>query len=111
MRIPPLRKALLFFSTLCSLLFLTGCDSSMMIINEVDEREANEIIVFLASKGIASDKSVAVSTAPGGAEGTIKYSISVDASQELMRWPSSTKMGCLGKKERPCSSFFLPQGS
>jgi type III secretion protein J len=62
-------------------LFLTGCESNMVIITGVDEREANEIIVFLASKGIPSEKMNAVSTAPGGIDNTPKFSIAVKPSQ------------------------------
>lgn len=44
----------LFF--LCVLLGLASCENNMVIVNDVEEREANEIVVFLASKGIAADK-------------------------------------------------------
>ncbi|MBI2809663.1 MAG: hypothetical protein HYX67_02370 [Candidatus Melainabacteria bacterium] len=53
----------------------------MMIVNDVGEREANEIIVFLASKGIRAEKTVSASAAPGGAEGATKWSISVESGK------------------------------
>lgn len=65
------------------LLFLTACNSKMTIINDVDERSANEILVFLASKGIVADKSVAAS-GEGAAVGGPKvplWNIDVEASQ------------------------------
>jgi type III secretion protein J len=52
----------------------------MFIINDVDEREANEIVVFLASKGIPAHKTASVSSAPGGVA-EAKYSISVEEGQ------------------------------
>lgn len=73
-----LRKLAFFFSLVVSLFFLTGCEQKTMIINDIDQREANEIVVFLASKGIAAEKVAGVSTAPGGTEGGTKYSISVE---------------------------------
>src|SRR5581483_8145639 len=76
-----LRKLALFFSLVVSLFFLTGCEPKMMIINDIDQREANEIVVFLASKGISSEKIAETSTAPGGTEGGTKYSISVEAGK------------------------------
>ena len=81
------RSLKVFFSLVLSLLLLTGCEHNMMIINDVDEREANEIVVFLASKGITASKVAFVSTAPGGTQGT-KYSIAVDAdhSTEAMAY-------------------------
>lgn len=51
----------------------------MIIVSDLDEREANEIIVFLASKGISAHKSPAASTGPGaGAGAAPKWTISVD---------------------------------
>ncbi|MES2345603.1 MAG: type III secretion inner membrane ring lipoprotein SctJ [Chlamydiota bacterium] len=56
-------KKLLVF---CLLLGLAACETNMIIVNDVEEREANEIIVFLASKGIAADKVPSPSTASAG---------------------------------------------
>ncbi len=69
------------FALILSLFFLVGCEHNMMIISDVNEREANEIIVFLAGKGIAAEKIATVSSAPGGSEGGTKYSIAVDAGR------------------------------
>lgn len=79
-------RVMCVFSLIFSLIFLTGCETNMMIINNVDEREANEIVVYLASKGIPAEKGPATSAAPGGAEGAPKYSISVppDKATEAM---------------------------
>lgn len=46
--------------------------------SNLEEREANEIIVFLASKGIASQKAQSASGGPGGGQGAVKWSIVVD---------------------------------
>jgi len=61
-----MRKILLCLVPL--LLVLCGCENKRVIVNNVEEREANEIIVFLASRGIAADK-MATKAAPGGAIG------------------------------------------
>jgi len=63
---------------LSALLLLAGCQKMSVIVTGVDEREANEMIVFLASKGIAASKSPFTSSAPGGAQGGSKWTISVD---------------------------------
>jgi type III secretion protein J len=61
---------------------LVGCENNMVILSNVDEREANEIVVFLASRGIPSDKMPAASTGPGGgADATPKFSIWVKPGQ------------------------------
>jgi type III secretion protein J len=65
------------FSLLFALFLLTGCDKNTAIVSNLEERQANEIIVFLASKGIPSSKSPSASSAPGGVQGATKWSISV----------------------------------
>ena len=82
----------------------------MMIINEVNEREANEIIVFLASKGISAEKSVAASTAPGGAEGAIKYSIAVDSGQATEAMAILNQNGLPRKKGTTLLDLFSATG-
>ena len=76
------RQFLLALCAMASLLFLCGCETNMVIINDVNEREANEIVVFLASKGIPAQKLPSPSTSPGGAmDSTPKWSISVPPDQ------------------------------
>ena len=107
-----LRKLTLFFSLVISLFFLTGCEQKMMIINDVDQREANEIVVFLASKGIAAEKVADVSTAPGGTETGAKYSISVESGRatDAMAILNQNVPDFPVKKERPCSRLFAGGG-
>ncbi len=64
-----------FFSAL--LLLLAGCETNRIIVNDVEEREANEIIVFLASKNIAAEKMPSPSAGPAGAIATPLWSIAV----------------------------------
>jgi len=53
---------------LFSLLLFVGCESSHTIVNNIDERQANEIVVFLSSYGITAQK--LPSTSGGGVGGT-----------------------------------------
>lgn len=69
------------FVVLCLLAFLTGCETPRTIVNNVPEREANEIIVFLASHGIHAEKQAASSSGPGGGTDTNLWSIAVDESK------------------------------
>lgn len=73
-------------SLLITLVLLAGCETHTVIVNDVGEREANEIVVFLASKGIPAAKTPSASSAPGGADTSIKWSIAVpeDQSTEAM---------------------------
>jgi type III secretion protein J len=62
-------------------IFLMGCESSQSIVNNVDEREANEIVVFLASKGIAAQKiQSSTSETPGGVA-SISFNIHVEKNK------------------------------
>jgi len=70
------------FSTFVCLFFLlalTGCGGNEAIVNNIGEREANEIVVYLASKGILAQK-VQAAGAEGGGTGPVEYNISVDSS-------------------------------
>jgi type III secretion protein J len=104
-------RLFILFSLLCSLLFLTSCETNMMIIHDVDEREANEIVVFLASKGISAQKSTATSSAPGGAiEGATKYDISVEEGQSTEAMAILNQNGLPRKKGTNLLDLFAKAG-
>lgn len=64
-----------------NLLFIfSGCHTQTTIINGISERDANEIIVILASKGIFAEKSPAASTGIGGT-GEQRWDVAVRPSQ------------------------------
>lgn len=72
----------LLFCLFGFVLFLAGCSERVAIINGVDEREANEIVVFLASKGINADKQpMPASGGIGGASASVLWNIYVEPSQ------------------------------
>jgi type III secretion protein J len=104
------RRLMLFCTLVLSLLLLTGCEHSMMIINEVDEREANEIVVFLASKGIPAQKAAAANLTPGGTEGPPKYSISVDSDQATDAMAILNQNGLPRKKGTTLLDLFSNTG-
>lgn len=104
------RRLLLLLSLFCSLFFLSGCENAMSIINDVDEREANEIIVFLASKGIAAQKTTSVSAAPAGAGGPTLYSISVESGQSTQAMAILNQNGLPRKKGTNLLDLFAKAG-
>ncbi len=63
------------------LLLLAGCAGNQSIVNNIDERDANEIIVFLASKGIAAQKIAAPAATGAGNAVSDMYNISVADNQ------------------------------
>jgi len=75
---------LLLCLVLCS---LTGCEKKRTIVNSIEEKEANEIVVFLAAKGIDATKITStVATGAGGGGGPQMYDIAVssDVATEAM---------------------------
>ncbi len=62
---------------------LSGCAQRKTIVNGLEERDANEVLVFLASKGIEAYKVKAVSEGPGGGGGPILWDISVDSERAM----------------------------
>jgi type III secretion protein J len=68
---------LLFFGAV----FFASCSSKSTIVNSVPEREANEIVVILNSKGILAEKVASPVSAVGGATTEKMWDIMVPASQ------------------------------
>lgn len=75
------------------LLFLAGCDTNQTIVNNVVERDANEIIVFLASKGVEAQKVLTPSTGIGATAPSNLYSIVVSSSQGVDAMAILNKVG------------------
>lgn len=64
------------------LILLTSCAGKREIVSNIPEKEANEIVVFLASKGIHAEKMQQATTGAGGGEAAAPmYTIMVPASQ------------------------------
>ncbi|NGX29019.1 MAG: Nodulation protein NolT [Candidatus Anoxychlamydiales bacterium] len=59
-------------------IFLAGCESNKSIVTSIDERQANEIVVFLASKGIAAQKIQAATGETAGTTAIVTWDIYVD---------------------------------
>ncbi len=80
-------KLLVCLLIIFSSFLLTSCESQKTIVNGLDEREANEILVFLASKNIGANK-VLSPTGGGGGGGSkvLLWDISVsekDATEAM----------------------------
>lgn len=73
-----LNRFLLLILLVCS---LTSCESRRTIVNGLEEKDANEILVFLSSKGIDASKVPAAVEGGGGGRGVALWNISVPNSQ------------------------------
>lgn len=71
----------LFLLLLLGTVLLTGCHTSTTIVNGVSERDANEIVVLLQSRGIDAVKSPAPVSTVGGSGGQNLWNIAVPGSQ------------------------------
>lgn len=93
------------------LLTLISCDHNMVIINDVEEREANEIVVFLASRGISSEKMQAISTGANAAGNeAVKWSIAVDGAQSTKAMAILNQNGLPRKKGTNLLDLFAKAG-
>lgn len=82
-----LKRAATFSFLLCMLFSLTSCESRKTIVNSLDEKEANEISVFLSARGIDVAKvRVAEAGGGGGAAKAALFDITVrdDQATEAM---------------------------
>jgi type III secretion protein J len=84
----PLISSSLFFRALYSCLFLlilsallTSCESRRVIVNSLDEKEANEILVYLSTKGVDANKVATATEGAGGGNRAALWNISVESSQ------------------------------
>ena len=74
-------KACYFLFLVLILPFITSCGSHKTIVNGLDEKEANEILVFLSSKGIEAQKLPSSEGGGTGAQKLALWDISVTESE------------------------------
>src|SRR3989344_144794 len=93
------------------LLLLTGCETSRVIINDIEEREANEIVVFLSSRGIDAEKIASKSTPGAGVEAAMQlWSISVPEETMTQAMSILNQNGLPRKKGTSLLELFAKQG-
>ena len=110
-QIPNLSRWLLYIFSLCAcLLLFTGCASQRTIVNALDEREANEIQVFLSSKGITAIK--VQSTEGGGPGGSkiILWDIKVNEDQATEAMSLLNQAGLPRRKGQSLLGIFAGGG-
>lgn len=92
------------------LILVCSCAENQSIVNNIDEREANEIIVFLASKGIEAEKIKASTTETTGGATIIMWGISVPPSKAVEAMALLNQNGLPRKKETTLLQLFAKEG-
>ncbi len=105
-----MQKQFLWLMSLLALLLLAGCESNQSIVNNIDERDANEIVVFLASKGIDAQKVAAPSTGVGAAAPSNQYSIMVAADHSIDAMAILNKVGLPRRTGTTLLELFAKSG-
>lgn len=96
---------------LLTLVFLASCQKQMVIVNDVPEREANEILVFLSGRGIPAIKTQAsTGTGPVGASEETKWNIAVDQKNEIQAMSILNNNGLPRKKSTSLLQIFAKSG-
>lgn len=93
-------------------LVLTSCESQKTIVNALDEREANEILVFLASKNISANKIPSGGGGGGGgaASKLVLWDISVSEKDATEAMALLNQAGLPRKRSQNLLSIFSNVG-
>lgn len=107
----PLVRLLMYICLLCSALpMLTSCESRKIIVNALDEREANEILVFLNSKNIEAVKVVSTAGAGGGGQKVILWDISVKSDDAVTAMQMLNQAGLPRRRGQNLLNLFSNVG-
>lgn len=109
---PPIPYILRYFLFACTFLFLmTGCESRKIIVNGLDEREANEILVFLSNKGVDALKVQSTAGAGGGGGSkVVLWDISVNSTQALDAMAYLNQAGLPRRRSQNLLNIFTGAG-
>lgn len=105
-----MKNQLFKFASLLALFFLASCETNQTIVNNVTEREANEIVVYLASKGVVAHKVVAPSTGVGGGGPSNEYMITVDSERAVDAMSILNKVGLPRRQGTTLLELFAKSG-
>ncbi|MBS4167877.1 type III secretion system inner membrane ring lipoprotein SctJ [Parachlamydia sp. AcF125] len=108
-RVKNLGKLLGAVFLVCMAFLLTSCESRKTIVNGLDEKEANEIVVFLSSKGIDAMK-VQSQEGGGGGSKIVLWDISVSADKATQAMSILNQSGLPRRKPQSLLGIFSNVG-
>lgn len=100
--------SLLFIFTL--LFLLTSCESRKIIVNGLEEREANEILVFLQNKNVDAVKVQSAAATGGGGPKIVLWDISVASHQALDAMAYLNQAGLPRRRSQNLLNIFTGAG-
>lgn len=100
-----------YFFFICTCLFLmTSCESRKIIVNGLDEREANEILVFLSNKNLDAIKVQNVGGGAGGGSKIVLWDISVESNQAIDAMAYLNQAGLPRRRSQNLLNIFTGAG-
>lgn len=92
------------------LLLFTSCASKRTIVNALDEKEANEILVFLASKGIDASKIQNVEAGGGAGSKIVLWDVQVDSERATEAMALLNQVGLPRRRSQSLLNIFAGGG-
>lgn len=92
------------------LVALAGCASTTAIVHDADELDANQIIVYLASRGITATKTVSAPIGAGATQTALYWDISVPAEQSVEAMAILDKLGLPRPRATTLLDLFSTSG-
>jgi type III secretion protein J len=92
------------------LVVLTGCASTTAIVHDADELDANQIIVYLASRGIPATKAQSAPIGAGAQQTVLMWDILVPADQSVEAMAILDKLGLPRPKSTTLLDLFSQTG-
>lgn len=88
----------------------TSCESTKTIVNGLDEKEANEIVVYLSNKGIDAQKVKSAEAGGGGGSKVILWDINVNSAQSTEAMSILNQAGLPRKRGQNLLGIFPNTG-
>lgn len=105
-----MKKYIRYLLLLSTMFLLFGCSENQSIVNNVGEREANEILVFLASKNINAMKTKVATTQTAGPAALELWNITVKPDKSLEAMALLNQQGLPRRKGTTLLELFAKSG-